>query len=94
VRIHEVEDPLLEVVKHADLHCVEEVGPRDVAHNTGNGSIQFGSSVNMVGRAFGISGLAVVIAVRSISVVILSAVVLVMIHIISKFVLWTLAPIT
>ena len=34
--LHEVENPLLEVVKHADLHCMEEVGLREVSHDTGN----------------------------------------------------------
>ena len=36
VRLHEVENLLLEVVKHADLHCMEEVRLRVVAHHTGN----------------------------------------------------------
>jgi len=36
VCLHEVENPLLEVVKHGDLHCMEEVGHREVAHDTGN----------------------------------------------------------
>jgi hypothetical protein len=35
VSLHEVEKPLLEVVKHADLHWMEEVGLREVAHDTG-----------------------------------------------------------
>jgi len=66
VRLHEVENPLLEVVKHADLHCVEEVGLREVAHNTGNKSKPVESSVNMVRREFGICCLGVGIAERSI----------------------------
>ena len=44
---HEVENPLLEVIKHADLHCMEEVGLREVAHDTGNMSKHIKSSVNM-----------------------------------------------
>ena len=34
--LHEVDDPLVGVVKHADLDCMDEVGPREVAHNTRN----------------------------------------------------------
>jgi len=34
--LHEVENPLLEVVKHADLHCMEEDGLREFAHIAGN----------------------------------------------------------
>jgi hypothetical protein len=48
MRLHEVENPLLEVVKHADLHCMEEVGLREVAHEAGNMSKYLESSVNMV----------------------------------------------
>jgi hypothetical protein len=37
MRLHEVDNPLQEVVQHADLHCMEEeVGLREVAHDTGN----------------------------------------------------------
>jgi hypothetical protein len=66
VRLHEVENPLLEVIKHADLHCMEEVGLWEVAHDTGNMSNQIYSSVNMVQQEFGIGCLAVGIAERSI----------------------------
>jgi len=66
VRLPEVENPLLEVVKHADLHCMEEVGLREVAHDTGNMSKQVESLVNMVRREFGIGCLGVGIAERSI----------------------------
>jgi hypothetical protein len=66
VRLHEVENPLLEVVKHADLHCMEEVGLREVAHDTGNMSTHIESSVDMVRREFGIGCLGVGIAERSI----------------------------
>jgi len=48
MRLHEVEHPLQQVVKHADLHCMEEVGLREVAHDTGNMSKHVESSVNMV----------------------------------------------
>jgi hypothetical protein len=62
VRLHEVEIPLLEVVRHADLHCMEEVGLREVAHNAGNMSKQVESPVNMVRREFSISCLRIGIA--------------------------------
>ena len=55
MRLHEVENPLLEVIKHADLHCMEEVGLREVAHDTGNMSKHIESSVNMARREFSIS---------------------------------------
>ena len=70
MRLHEVENPLLEVIKHADLHCMEEVGLREVAHDTGNMSKHVESSVNMARRDFGIGCLGVGIAERSIKVVI------------------------
>jgi hypothetical protein len=92
VRLHEVENPLLEVVKHADLHCMEEVGLREVAHNTGNMSKHVESLVNMARREFLIGCLGVGIAERSIKVVIPPGVLLVRMHIISKFFLWTLVP--
>jgi hypothetical protein len=66
MRLHEVENPFLEVVKHADLHCMEEVGLKEVAHNTGNMSKHVEFSVNMVRREFGIGCLGVGIAERSI----------------------------
>jgi len=47
VRLHEVENPLLEVVKHAELHCMQEVGVRVVAHDTWNMLKHVESSVNM-----------------------------------------------
>ena len=49
-----MENPLLQVVKHADLHCMEEVGLREVAHNTGNMSKHIECSVNIVRRQFSI----------------------------------------
>ena len=66
VHLHEVEIALLEVVKHADLHCMEEVGLREIAHNTGNMSKHVESSVNMARREFGIRCLGVDITERSI----------------------------
>jgi len=42
-----VENPLQEVFKHADLHCMEEVGLGEVAHDTGSMSKLVESSVNM-----------------------------------------------
>jgi len=66
VRLHEVQNPLLEVVKHADLHCMEEVGLREIAHNTGHMSKHVESSVNMARRELGIRCLGVGIAERSI----------------------------
>jgi len=87
VRLHEVETPLLEVVKHADLHCMEEVGLREVAHNTGNMSKHDVSSVKMARREFGIGCLGVGITERCLSVVIPPGVLLVRMHMMSKFVL-------
>jgi len=66
VRLHEVENPLQEVMKHADMHCMEEVGLREVAHNTGNMLKRVEFSVNMARRELGISCLGVGIAERSI----------------------------
>jgi len=66
VRLHEVENPLLVVVKHADLHCMEEVGLREIAHNAGNMSKHVEFLVNMAQREFGICCLGVGIAERSI----------------------------
>jgi len=64
VRLREVENPLLEVVKHTDLHCMEEVGLQEVAHDTRNMSKLDESSVNMAQREFSISCLGVGIAER------------------------------
>jgi len=66
VRLHEVENPPLEGIKHADLHCMEEVGLREVAHDTGNMLKHVESSVNLARREFGIGCLGVGIAERSI----------------------------
>jgi len=48
VRLHEVENPLLEGVKHADLNCMEKVGIREVTHNARHMLIHVQSYVNMV----------------------------------------------
>jgi hypothetical protein len=90
--LQEVENPLLEVVKHTYLHCMEEVGDREVVHNTGNVLQHIESSLNMVRREFCIGCIGVRITEHSVLVVIPPGVLLVMRHIISKFVLWTLAP--
>ena len=66
MHLHEVENPILEVVKHADMHCMEEVGLREVAHNKGNVSKHVESWVNMARREFSIGYLSVGIAERSI----------------------------
>jgi len=64
VCLDEVENPLLEVVKHADLHCMEEIRLREIAHHKGNMSQHVESSVNMARREFGIRCLGVGIAER------------------------------
>jgi len=61
-----VENPLLQVVKHAGLHCMQEVGLREVTHDTGNMSKHVESSVDMARREFGIGCLGVGIAEHSI----------------------------
>jgi hypothetical protein len=66
VRLHEVQNPLLEMVNHADLHCMDEVGLREVAHNKGNMSKHVESSVNMAPREFRIGCLGVGIAEHSV----------------------------
>jgi len=48
VRLHKQKNPLLKVVKHADVHCMEKVGLREVTHDTGNMSKHIQSLVNMV----------------------------------------------
>jgi len=53
--LHEVENPLLEVIKYADLHCMEEVRLWEVTHHSGNMSKHIESSVVMTRRQFGVS---------------------------------------
>jgi len=65
MRLHEVENPHLDVVYHADLQCMEVLGLREVAHDTGNMSKHAESSVDMVRREFGIGCLGVGIPERS-----------------------------
>ena len=66
MHLHEVENPLLEVVKQADLHCMGEVGHQEVAHNAGNLSKPGESSVNMARQQFGMGTLSVGISECSI----------------------------
>jgi len=47
VRLHEVDNPLLEMAKHANLHFMEKVGLQEVAHDTWNMSKNIESSVNI-----------------------------------------------
>jgi hypothetical protein len=53
-------------MKHAGLHCVGEVGLREVAHDTGNMSKHIESSVNKARQEFVIGWFGVGIAERSI----------------------------
>ena len=66
MRLDEVENPHLEVVKHAELHCMEEVGLHEVAHDTGNMSTHVESSVDLAQRESGIGCLGVGFAESSI----------------------------
>jgi len=61
-----VQNPLLKVVKHADVHGMEEVGLREVAQNTGNISKHVELPVSMARQIFGIGCPGVGIAERSI----------------------------
>jgi len=56
----------MEVVKHADLHCMEEVGHWEVTHHKGNMSKHAESWVKMARRASGIGCFGVGIAGHSI----------------------------
>jgi hypothetical protein len=71
---------------------MEEVELREVTDDTGNVSKQFESSVILEPRDFGIDCLAVGITEHSIQVVIPAGVSLVRTDIITKFVLWKVAP--
>jgi len=62
VRLYELENPVLEVFKHASLHCMEEVGLREVSHDKGNIWKHVEISGNMAQREFGIGCLSVGIA--------------------------------
>jgi hypothetical protein len=73
---------------------MEEGRLREVAHNTGNMLNHVEFSVNIARRELGIRCCVVGITEHSIQVVIPPGVLLVRMHIISKFVLWTLTPTT
>jgi hypothetical protein len=90
MRLHTVDNPLLEVVKHGDLDGMEEFGLREVGHNTWNMLNHAKSSVHKAGRQFGLRCLAVGIAEHSISVMSPPGVLVFKKHILLKFVLWTL----
>jgi hypothetical protein len=77
VTIREVENPLLEVVTHAVLHCMGEVRLREVTHNTGNMSKHVESLVDIAQPEISIGYLGVGTTERSIYVVILPGVLLV-----------------
>jgi len=94
VCLHELENPLMEVVKHTDLQCMEEVWRWEVPHNPGNMSKLVESWVNMAQQAFGISCFSGGIPERSLYIVILLEVLLVRRDILSKFMLCTLRPTT
>jgi hypothetical protein len=66
MRLQDVENPHLEVAKHADLYCMAYVGLRKVTCNTGNMTKHVEFSVKMVRQEFGIGCLGVGIAKRSI----------------------------
>jgi hypothetical protein len=66
VRLHEVENPLLELIKDANLHCIEEFPFRQVAHDTGNMLNQVESPVNMEQQELNIGWLCVSITEGSI----------------------------
>jgi len=66
VHPHAVENLLREVIKHGDLQWMEEVGGREVTHNTGTMSKLVESAVNMARLEFGISCVGIGIAERSI----------------------------
>jgi hypothetical protein len=91
VRLHTVENPVQEMVKGADLNCMQEVGHREIPHNTGNMSDIVYSLVNMAPRQFSIGGLLVGIAQCSTSVLIPLGVLLVSRDTISQCILWILA---
>ena len=66
----EVENPHLEVFKHGTLHCMEEVGHWEVAHDTGNMLKHVESSIHLGRGGFGIGCCGVGIAECSMYVVI------------------------
>jgi len=92
VHVHKVENVLLMVVKHADLHKMEEVRLWEISHGTGTISKDMQSLVHMARQWFGIGCIREGIVGRSIKVVIQPGVLLVRSDRIPKFVLWILAP--
>jgi hypothetical protein len=64
--LHDVKNPLLEVVKQANLHCMEEVAVMEVAHDPGNISKHNESLVSMARQELGISSIGIGIAEHSI----------------------------
>jgi hypothetical protein len=86
VRLRDVENPLLIVIKHAHLHWMEVIGLWEVAHDTGNMSKHIESLVIMARQEFSFSCLSVGIAECSILVAIPLGALLVRRNIITKFV--------
>jgi hypothetical protein len=80
------------VVKHVDLHCVEEVGLQLVTHDTENMLKHLEHWVTMAPQEFGIRCLGVGIAERSKWIVIPPGLLLVRRNIIFKSDVWTVAP--
>jgi len=66
MRLPAVENPHVEVIKHADRRCLEEVGLREVTHDPGNMSKHLEFSMDIARQEFGIGCLGIVIAERSI----------------------------
>jgi hypothetical protein len=85
MHLHEVDNPLLVVVKHANQHCMEEVGLRKVPHNTWNISEHCESLVARLRLEFGLGWFGVGNIDHSLSVVIPAGVLLVSWDIIFKF---------
>ena len=48
MRLQQVDNPLLKLLKHANLHFMKEVGLLEVPHETGNMLKQVESSVHIV----------------------------------------------
>jgi hypothetical protein len=92
VPVDEVKNPVLEVVKHADPHCMKKVSPREITHDIANILKDVDFSVNITAREFGIHCLGCDIAERSILVVFQPVVLLVRRDILSKLVHWILPP--
>jgi hypothetical protein len=66
ISLHKVEYALQYVVNLTNLHCMEVVGLRQVAHNTGTMSKHVESSPNMVRQMIGMGCRRIGIADRSI----------------------------